>query len=269
MSFAYLPWYTGDYLRDTRALSMAGHGCYLLLLAFCWDSRGPLPLEQEEIAAICGARSQEERATMDRVLGKFFVKMADGWYNERMDMEIAKCNAISGVRSEAGRKGYQAKAKQVLSKSQASATNPNPIPSPAPTPSLALDQTPKSKPLRRAVAQTPTSEAWRAYSQAYFNRYGVEPVWNAKVGGHFASLIRRVGAVEAPGVAAHFLLSQRSQYVVAKHPASLLDRDAESLRTEWATRTHGTESEARSGDRTAGRGNVFTELIEEARNGKK
>lgn len=124
MSFAYLPWYTGDYLRDTRALSMAGHGCYLLLIAFCWDSRGPLPLDQEEIAAICGARSQEERATMDRVLAKFFVKMTDGWYNSRLDKEIAKANAISGARSEAGRKGYQAKARQVLSKSQASATTP-------------------------------------------------------------------------------------------------------------------------------------------------
>jgi len=131
VSFAYFPLFTGDYLRDTRTLSMAGHGCYLMLLMHCWDSKGPLPLDEEEIAAICGARSQEERSTMQRVVAKFFTRMEDGHYNERLQKEIERSEAISRERSEAGRKGYQAKAKQLLSKSQASATNPIPRLSPA------------------------------------------------------------------------------------------------------------------------------------------
>lgn len=102
MSFAFLPFYTGDYFRDTRGLSMAAHGCYFLLLTYCWDSKGPLPLDDELIAGICNARSQEERITMGRVLGAYFTKMADGWYNRRMQLVIERAEAISAARSIAG-----------------------------------------------------------------------------------------------------------------------------------------------------------------------
>lgn len=133
MSFAYLPFYTGDYLRDTRGLSMAGHGCFVLLLCFCWDNQGPLPLDMEEIATICGARNQEERLTLERILSRYFVQMADGYYNRRMQMEVERACSISIKRKSAGAKGFQAKAKHLPSKSQASAKqvpllNPNLIP---------------------------------------------------------------------------------------------------------------------------------------------
>ena len=144
MSFAYLPFYTGDYFRDTRGLSMAGHGCYILFLTYCWDSKGPLPLDNERLAGICEARNQEERLTMQRILLTYFVRMEDGWYNSRMQREIDRAEAISTERADAGRRGAnqrmqrfresQASAKQLLGKSQASDAIPNPIPSPASTP---------------------------------------------------------------------------------------------------------------------------------------
>lgn len=153
MSFAYLPLYTGDYFRDTRGLSMAGHGCYILFLTYCWDSKGPLPLEDEHLASICNARSQEERVTMQRILGSYFVRMEDGWYQPRMQREIERAEAIAVERSDAGRRGAnermrrfreaEASAKQVLSKGLASDANPNPIPSPASTPTP-KEQTPSS-----------------------------------------------------------------------------------------------------------------------------
>lgn len=153
MSFAYLPFYTGDYFRDTRGLSMAGHGCYLLLLTYCWDSKGPLPLDEERIAGICEARNQEERTTLSRILTTYFVRMEDGWYNARMQREIERCNSISAVRTEAGRrganermrksrKGKVASARQEPSNSLASAkqvtltSSPSPSPSPTPTPGV-------------------------------------------------------------------------------------------------------------------------------------
>ena len=109
MSFAYLPFYTGDYFRDTRGLSMAGHGCYFLLLTYCWDTQGPLPLDEERIAGICEARNQEERNTLAKILRTYFVCMDDGWYNTRMQRELDRWNAIASKRSAAGREGATAR----------------------------------------------------------------------------------------------------------------------------------------------------------------
>ncbi len=173
MSFAYLPWYTGDYFRDTRGLSMAGHGCYLLLLAFCWDSQGPLPFDAEEVATICGARSQEERSTMDRILGRYFTRMDDGWYNERLQREIERCENISRARSTAGRMGYDARAKQLPSKSQANAKQMHLSPSP----SLSPPPSPKNvKRLRQVASLLPSDwelpDDWKNWAST---AYRLEP----------------------------------------------------------------------------------------------
>ena len=124
MSFAYLPWYTGDYLRDTRHLTPLKHGVYLLLLAYCWDTRGPLPLDEQDCAGICNCRSADEVEALRYVLERYFIRMDDGHYNRRMQKEIERVCNISSVRAKAGALGYQARAKQMLSKCQASASKP-------------------------------------------------------------------------------------------------------------------------------------------------
>jgi uncharacterized protein YdaU (DUF1376 family) len=138
MSFAFLPFFTGDYLRKTRTLSPAGHGIYVLFLAYCWDTKGPVPLDEQDQAGICNARSADEIETMRRILGRFWVRMDDGWYNKRMQREIERAENVSSKRSEAGRAGYEARAKylrnrsveatakHLVSKSSASASNPHP-----------------------------------------------------------------------------------------------------------------------------------------------
>jgi len=121
MSFAFVPFYTGDYYRDTRHLSMLQHGAYRLLLDHCWDQRGPLPLDIERCYRITGAVSKEEQDAVRSVVAEFFVQMEDGHYNRRMQQEIERSIAISGKRIEAGRMGGKARAKHLPSKSQASA----------------------------------------------------------------------------------------------------------------------------------------------------
>src|SRR3974390_1559534 len=79
MSFAFLPMYTGDYLRDTRHLTPMRHGVYLLLLFHCWDQRGPLPHDEQECAGIANCRSADEIDALRYVLSRFFVKLDDGW----------------------------------------------------------------------------------------------------------------------------------------------------------------------------------------------
>ena len=132
-----MPLYTGDYLRDTQHLSCSEHGIYLKLLMHCWDQKGPAPLDERKLLGVVNARSTDEIEAMRRVLSEFFVRMDDGHYNARIQGEIERSDAISGARSEAGKKGYQAKAKQLLAKSKASAKQ---VPlSPSPSPSLPQD----------------------------------------------------------------------------------------------------------------------------------
>ena len=89
-----MPFYTGDYLRDTRHLSPLKHGIYLLLLMHCWDSKGPLPLDEHECAGIANCRSHDEIESLRYILQQFFTKAEDGWYNNRMQREIERAEAI-------------------------------------------------------------------------------------------------------------------------------------------------------------------------------
>jgi uncharacterized protein YdaU (DUF1376 family) len=136
MSFSYLALYTGDYLRDTRHLTPLKHGVYLLLLMHCWDSRGPAPLDEQECAGIANCRSSDEVDALRYVLERYFVRMDDGWYNKRIQKEIERSCAISNARSNAGKLGYQAKAKQLPSNWQASVSNTTTTTIPPPPPGV-------------------------------------------------------------------------------------------------------------------------------------
>jgi len=133
MSFAFMPIYTGDYLRDTRHLSPLKHGVYYLALMYCWDAKGPLPLDEQDIAGICNCRSSDELDALRYILERFFVRMEDGWYNSRMQKEIERAHAIGLQRQIAGAKGYQARAKQLHLRASASTTTPTITPTPTTT----------------------------------------------------------------------------------------------------------------------------------------
>lgn len=110
-----------------------------------------------------------------------------------------------------------------------------------------------------------TVETWHAYAGAYQTRYGVPPTRNKTVNGQLAKFLERVPLTEAPDIAAFFVQSNRGLYVSAKHPVTLLLRDAEALRTEWLTGHQGTETEARLRDRTGATAAVFGEILKEAK----
>lgn len=86
------------------------------------------------------------------------------------------------------------------------------------------------------LAARPKSEmTWNAYAEAYQKRYGVMPVRNAKINSQCCQLVSRLGAEEAPLVAAFYLHVDMPLYVSARHATSLLVRDCEGLRTQWKT----------------------------------
>lgn len=122
-------------------------------------------------------------------------------------------------------------------------------------------------PVRAAQKKTPgaskTAAAWAAYSAAYQIRYGAAPVCNARVNGQLANLVARLGN-EAPAVAAFYVGLNKQYYVSQCHDVGTLLRDAESLRTQWATGRAVTNARARQVDRTATVHDAFAGLIAEA-----
>ncbi len=123
MSFAFLPLFTGDYLKKTRHLTPQKHGVYLLLLIHCWDTKGPLPFDEQECAGIANCRSADEIDSLRYILAKYFIRMEDGWYNERCQQEIEKSLAISNKRADAGKIGGTVRAKHLREKKNEASAN--------------------------------------------------------------------------------------------------------------------------------------------------
>lgn len=118
----------------------------------------------------------------------------------------------------------------------------------------------KSRAGAGVAVQAKSLETWAAYSNAYFRRYNVEPVRNAAVNSQLAKLVDRLGVTDAAAVAAYYLTHDRALYVAAKHSTALLLRDAEGLRTEWATGQHTTETKARNVDRNSTQRSVWDKI---------
>lgn len=108
-----------------------------------------------------------------------------------------------------------------------------------------------------------SSAPWIAYSQAFRNRYGVDPVRNAKINGMLCKLVDRLGAEEAPLVAASYCENTNAFYLGGKHCVDLLLRDCEGLRMEWATGRQMTRTMATQHDQTSTTGHIIKKLIAE------
>lgn len=120
-----------------------------------------------------------------------------------------------------------------------------------------------AKTLAADARASPTSETWAAYADAYRRRYGTEPVRNAKVNGQLAQLVARLGAEEAPSVAAFYVGHNGAYYVRKAHAVDALLADAEKLRTEWVTGRRVTATAAWEADRLQEKGDMWRRIIEE------
>lgn len=109
-----------------------------------------------------------------------------------------------------------------------------------------------------------SSPVWNAYAESYTNRYGVLPIRNAKVNSCLKSFMSRVPEEEAPDIASFYVRHPGAYYVSRGHPVELLLRDAEKIRTEWASNRPITQRQAQQSDGQAARGQVWQELIDEA-----
>ena len=93
-----MPLYVADYLRDTRRLTAAEHGAYLLLIMEYWTA-GELPDDDRQLSRICCMTPAEWRRARPAVQGFF----ADGWKHKRIDAELARSAEISSKRSNSAK----------------------------------------------------------------------------------------------------------------------------------------------------------------------
>jgi uncharacterized protein YdaU (DUF1376 family) len=150
---AWMPFYVGDYLRDTGDLSLEEHGAYSRLLLYMWGRDGRLPLEHARLARLVGA----ELVAWERIwpeLERFFdVVEADGrrWITQRRlerELQLAKRRRAEAV--ENGRAGAEARKARQREQATLVATLPAP-----------LEATPVATPLA-----TPTAEGQRPSSSS-------------------------------------------------------------------------------------------------------
>ena len=285
----YFRMYVQDYLAATSRISMLEHGAYMLLLAYYYADESPLPPDKDDIYRIVRAITPAERKATDKVLDAFFELRADGYHQERADHEIE----VSRIARENGSGGGRPRTGKVTGSGTGSITGPQtgagteegtgtetgeatqkvtgsgqPFSLSTKT-SLSTTQPSNLSPLvparqkRSPAAQVDSAETWAAYANAYRNRYGIDPVRNAKVNAHISRFIKRVGGTEAPAIAAFYVQHSKSSYVASNHDAKFMELDAEGLRTEWATGSRTTMTKAHQADRTQATGDAFSPLIAE------
>lgn len=109
----YFPFYVNDFANDPVVESMSTEqvGAYLLLLCKAWRQKPPGTLPKDDTVLARWARLSPERWSEVRtgVLAAFCAGSDDRWHQKRMRQEFAKLAHISKSRSDAGRKGVEAK----------------------------------------------------------------------------------------------------------------------------------------------------------------
>jgi uncharacterized protein YdaU (DUF1376 family) len=137
----WMPWYPGDYQRDTQHLTTLEHGAYRLLIDACWCRGGMLPNDDGDLARIVHLQPSEWLSIRSRI-ASFFIDSDGHWTHNRVTRELnnAKNNAnAQQKRTESARRALQSKREAVTNTVTEHVTmSSSPSPSPSPTLSIEL-----------------------------------------------------------------------------------------------------------------------------------
>lgn len=134
-------------------------------------------------------------------------------------------------------------------------------------PAVADATSPAKAPRADTALQAACRETFREYQQAYAARYGAPHVDNAKVRSQIKQFVQRIGRDESPLVAAWYVQHPGAKYVASMHGMDCLLKDAEKLRTEWATGRVVTSTAARQSDRRGAMTSALQNLLAECEGG--
>lgn len=90
----YMPLFVADYLADTRHLTPAQHGAYLLLIFNYWQRGEPLPNDDARLARIVGMSNRDWKHNRDAIL-EFFTKQESLLVHPRIAHELSRVEAKS------------------------------------------------------------------------------------------------------------------------------------------------------------------------------
>ncbi len=255
---------------------MLQHGAYTLLIDACYD-REQFPTIEEAIEWTWASTTEEEEA-VKFVLKRFFVLKDNVYVQKRIEEEIqefhrkAETNKRIAVERETKRKQSDTVRDDIdnepspnhkprtinqepLTKNH-KPRNSNPNPKTLPAAIAPGDEKEKSDLLQAG------RDVWASYSNAYLERYKTPPVQNAQVRSIIKQFVQRIGATEAVHVAAFFVSHEDRFYIQKTHHPSLMLKDAEGLRTQWATNKTVTYGKAIKQESTAGNKASIDQAIE-------
>jgi uncharacterized protein YdaU (DUF1376 family) len=82
----YMPFFVGDYLKETRHLTLEEHGAYFHLIIEYW-AKGCLADDDAQLARIVGISLAKWQKKMRPVMKALFP--GDGWQHERLEVATA------------------------------------------------------------------------------------------------------------------------------------------------------------------------------------
>jgi uncharacterized protein YdaU (DUF1376 family) len=86
----YYEHHIGDYAEATAHLTFVEDAAYSRLIRKYYATEKPIPADLKAAQRLVGARTREERAAVEQVLGEFFELRDDGWHQSRCDEGIAE-----------------------------------------------------------------------------------------------------------------------------------------------------------------------------------
>jgi uncharacterized protein YdaU (DUF1376 family) len=123
-STPYMKLYIGDYLGDTRHLSLLEHGAYLLLIMAYWQNKGPISGNAIALRRYTGSSQKEYSSWHENVLKMFEVR--EGMLiHKRIDKELSEREQLSIKNKHNAIKGWSVRNAIALPK--ISERYPNPI----------------------------------------------------------------------------------------------------------------------------------------------
>jgi len=120
---------------------------------------------------------------------------------------------------------------------------------------------PPEPPQPKLKTEPKSNAVWTAYADAYSRRYGAEPTRNQTINSQLCRFVDRVGADDAPDVAAYFVTNSKRWYVEKRHAVGTMLMDAEALHNEWKTGNRSTSAEAQQMDRKQNNLSVYEQVV--------
>lgn len=105
----YYKFHIGDYRRRAANLSLLEHGIYRQLIDEYHLTEEPLTGDFDRLCWSVGARSEDERVAVQRILDFFFKKTKKGWQHDVCEEQVQEYKAKALKNKENGKKGGRPK----------------------------------------------------------------------------------------------------------------------------------------------------------------